>query len=60
MKTRATIADLEVKRFSNFGKYYVKHAYTGSWSIQITKDEYMNMTDRGLVRKYFPNWKDNF
>lgn len=54
----ATIADLEIKRFSIFGKHYVTHAYTNV-SIRISAEE-NKLTDRGIVRKYFPNWREYF
>jgi len=53
-----TISDLGFKRFASFGKYYITHAYTNV-SVIISKEEYYDLTDRGLVRKYFPNWKDS-
>jgi len=58
MKAMKTISDLGFKKIANFGKYYITHAYTNT-SVMISKEEYYNLTDRGLVRKYFPNWKDS-
>lgn len=54
MKTR--LKDLELKRFTANGKSYIKLG-DGNWSVSISIED-ARLTDRGLILKYYPNWRD--